>query len=650
MGKFFPKIVLIGFLAFIGLTGYLNVALADSINQEEVFNVDSGYDYNGRSQITATLRSMGQYIYLYVDNEYWSNLNSSEKRQYEASLNNLADKFDNVIYPKERAVFGSEWTPGIDNDERITVLVSKLDNDAGGYIKIYDEYSASVYRDSNEREMFYLNALFVNQSKALAFMAHEFQHLITFYQKTKLYGLEEEVWLNEARSEYAPTLCGFDNPYLDSNLAERVDIFLDQPSDSLTEWKNKLNDYGQINLFIQYLVSHYGQEVLTKMVLNNKVGIDSVNQALAKTGHSETFSDIFSDWIIANYFNDCDLGDKYCYLDNDLDSVRVDPTATYGGFPELNISRGGAVKDWTAAWYRFLSPQNSNSQKDVLRLEFDGNQNDFEVAYAIIGQDNQTTINFLELDQDEKGTAYIDKFISAVKSIILMPFSREKNRGFSSREPVRGFSFLATSVEESGLSISSILPKSGPATGGFEVTISGNVFSSDNQVKFGNQFVDKVTYVNSNELKVIAPATEAGSVKIQVIKGDQIASLNGFSYQTAYPDGSLLRARNGYKVYVIEGHYKRWMQDAEIFNAYGHLSWDDIIEVDQGVLDSYQEAWLIRAAGDKRVYEVNANGTKHWLNMTANEFNQSGRLWDMVFIVNSFERVFYKTGSGILFQ
>jgi len=118
----------------------------------------------------------------------------------------------------------------------------------------------------------------------------------------------------------------------------------------------------------------------------------------------------------------------------------------------------------------------------------------------------------------------------------------------------------------------------------------------------------------------------------------------------SYPEGSLLRDKNGYKVYIINGNYKRWIQTAEIFNNYGHLNWDDIIDVDLKELNQYKDAWMIRADGDKRVYELNADATKHWLNMTAEQFTQTGHKWDMVFIVNDWERDFYTTGVDVMFN
>ena len=56
-------------------------------------------------------------------------------------------------------------------------------------------------------------------------------------------------------------------------------------------------------------------------------------------------------------------------------------------------------------------------------------------------------------------------------------------------------------------------------------------------------------------------------------------------------------------------------------------------------MNQYQQAWMIRADGDKKVYEVDENGVKKWLNITAEQFSASGRLWEAVYIVNNFERI-----------
>lgn len=112
-------------------------------------------------------------------------------------------------------------------------------------------------------------------------------------------------------------------------------------------------------------------------------------------------------------------------------------------------------------------------------------------------------------------------------------------------------------------------------------------------------------------------------------------------------DGDLVRAQGDFKVYVINGNYKRWIQSAEIFNFYGHFNFLAVKETPKSQLENYPDSWLVRADEDTKVYEVNADGTKHWLNITAEEFTASGRNWDMVYIINSNEINFYITGADI---
>jgi len=119
---------------------------------------------------------------------------------------------------------------------------------------------------------------------------------------------------------------------------------------------------------------------------------------------------------------------------------------------------------------------------------------------------------------------------------------------------------------------------------------------------------------------------------------------------TTISEGDLIRASNDYKVYIVKGIYKRWIQTASIFDCYGHLSFDAVQEVSPATRDSYTNAWLVRADGYPEVYEINGDMSKHWLNMTAEQFVASGRSWDMVYIINLCELNLYTTGDNILYQ
>ncbi|MEA2113535.1 MAG: hypothetical protein U9P63_02670, partial [Patescibacteria group bacterium] len=84
-------------------------AEAAVLEDRESFFVDSGYDAHGRTQLTATVKAIGDNIYFYIEDDYWNNLSGTDKNGLREELEELVSEFDTVIYPKERAVFGSEW-------------------------------------------------------------------------------------------------------------------------------------------------------------------------------------------------------------------------------------------------------------------------------------------------------------------------------------------------------------------------------------------------------------------------------------------------------------------------------------------------------------------------------------------------------------
>ena len=323
MRKFsFTIIIFILFLPFIAGA---EETLGNSVN----FYIQSSYDSLKREEAEASLLEVSSRAYWYLDNEWWEGLEEGEKEEITESLTSLAGEFDSKIYPILTENFGSEWNPGIDKDSRITVLIHPMIKEAGGYFNSVDEYPKSQILESNEREMVYLNSIHLTDSQAKSLLAHEFQHLISFNQKERTYNVSEEVWLNEARSEYTPTLLGYNEVYEGSNLQRRIKNFLDKPYDSLTEWRNLSYDYGVVNLFIHYLADHYGKGILIDSLKSLRSGIDSLDFALARSGYEEDFSQIFTDWTIAVLINDCLVSVKYCYLNQNLRNFKLAPLTIF---------------------------------------------------------------------------------------------------------------------------------------------------------------------------------------------------------------------------------------------------------------------------------------------------------------------------------
>ena len=419
-------------------------ALADYLGQTITFNVDPSYDLEKREEISATLQKISNQLYFYFDDKWWNNLTSDEKAKVFSSLNNLTEEFEQKIYPTLVSYFGSEWRPGIDGDEKITILFHPMIKEVGGYFNSGDEYPKWQNPKSNEREMIYLNTEHIESQNLKNFLAHEFTHLITFNQKEKNFGVSEEVWLNEARAEYSVTLLGYDETYQGSNLETRVRDFLEKPSDSLTEWLNKKSDYGIVNLFAQYLVENYGTKILIDSLHSSKIGIPSINEALQKNGFKEDFSQIFTDWSLAVLLNDCSFGQKYCYKNPNLKNLKITPRLNF--LPligQSSLSSTNATLDWSANWFKIVGGQGT------LIFEFDGqDEGKFHVRYLLCDFQQRCQIQILPLDEKQNGKLTILQFNKNYQSLIFIPISQTKVSGFEGVQPTYLFTWKVSSMEK----------------------------------------------------------------------------------------------------------------------------------------------------------------------------------------------------------
>ncbi|TSC75452.1 MAG: hypothetical protein G01um101430_294 [Parcubacteria group bacterium Gr01-1014_30] len=398
------------------------------------FNVDPAYDLLSRTQIEAELVRTTQNLYFYIEKSWWNNLASQEQNNIRIVLFELGEEFTGRIYPVLTTTFGQEPKPGIDRDEKITILIHQMRQDAGGYFNSGDAYSRLQAPRSNEREMVYLSANRVTSPNLKSFLAHEFVHLITINQKDLLRRVTEEIWLNEARAELAPTLLGYDEIFQGSNLEARMIAFLEKPTLSLTEWLNLKYDYGAVNLFAQYIVDHYGTKILVDSLQSSKIGIASLEEALLRQGVSKTFAQLFSDWAITLLLNDCSVGQRYCYLNQHLKNLKIVPTIYFLPRTETTISTVHGSTFWSLNWHRLVGGEGQ------LSLEFEGNSAvSFEVPLALCDRQNLCSITFLALDSQEKGRLQLADFSQKYNSLTILPFVKSKTEGFDGEQ--RSFSF-----------------------------------------------------------------------------------------------------------------------------------------------------------------------------------------------------------------
>jgi len=333
-------------------------AQADVLGQRETFFVNKTYDQYARTQLDATLRHVSDRLYFYADDKYWNQLTPSLRASLIQSMQILGSDFDTHIYPQATAFWGSDPQPGIDGDPRITILLEALTTSNGGYFDSIHTYAREPGRDSNEREMISLNMDALPTNLMPVFLGHEFQHLISSYQKGDLRRVNEEVWLNELRSEYTATLLGQNSPFESSSLSRRLQTFLRAPSDSLIEWANLPGDYGIAAVFAEYLTGRYGSRILSESAKSSFAGITSLNDFLSRNNVSERFSDIFIDWMVASYFNDRSSS-RYGYTRPELQGIRVGPTIQKTLFAGAEIFTTASIKYWQPTWMEFFVGDNS---------------------------------------------------------------------------------------------------------------------------------------------------------------------------------------------------------------------------------------------------------------------------------------------------
>ena len=432
-------VISIFFILFYGLN-IEAISLGDSVN----FNVDENFDSFKRSQVSAVLIKTTPNLYFYVEKNWWNSQVLDKQNEILVDLENLSNEFSSKIYPILTSVYGSEWKPGVDGDNKIAIFFHAIKNNSDGYFRSTDEYIKLQLPNSNEREMIYLPITRINDPQLKVILAHEFVHLITFNQKDRINGVQEEVWLNEVRAEYASTILGYDNFYEGNNLQNRVKDFLVSPSDSLTEWQDTKYDYATANLFAHYLVDNYGINILSDSLKSKLIGIESINKILSKNGYKEDFSQIFTNWTIATIINDCSLDLKYCYSNKNLANLKINPVLIFlplVGNSSLSISN--VTKNWSGNWQKIIGGNGD------LKLKFSSLSGlDFQVPYIIFDKNNNPSINFLNLDANRKGEIDVKDFGLKYNSLIIMPSLQTKTSGFNGLELTYPYTFTLSITRE----------------------------------------------------------------------------------------------------------------------------------------------------------------------------------------------------------
>jgi hypothetical protein len=271
-----------------------------AVGRHDTFYVLDQTD-NSYKERPATLRLVSEYAYWYVQDD---------QSVRDEDLAAAAQQFDQRTVPTVHRVFGSEWSPGIDGDTRITIFLGRAPGVAA-YFSSWDEYPRSVFRFSNEREMihFDLGAGRPGTSGFDGTLAHEFQHMVHWHGNS-----HDDTWVDEGFSEVASALAtGSRGP--SSGGLER------QPDTQLTTWAPTGQTgahYAASYLFSHYLAQRFGEAALGQIIAEPGRPPDTITAYLSQAGLGISFDDVFEDWLVANLLDDPTVGDgRYAHTDID---------------------------------------------------------------------------------------------------------------------------------------------------------------------------------------------------------------------------------------------------------------------------------------------------------------------------------------------
>jgi len=369
------KTTILGVVIAIVILGNFSFVQAIDVGVTQDFYVESQYDLYSRSRLSATLQEITNPFYLYTDNNWWNSLSYGQRVDIKNKFYNLSNEFERKIYPQLKSNWGEENRPGIDGDIRVVVLVHPMKAGIGGYFRSKDGYFRSQVTDSNQKEMIYFSSDRMEKvplEHLYYYLAHEFTHLITFNQKDIRYDVSEDTWLNEARAEYTETLLGYDKIFSGSNLEQRIRDFITKPTTEIIQWDNDIYDYARVNLFIHYLVDHYGINILK----------DSL--------HSP-----------------CGLGKEYCYSDPHLQNFTILPYTYYlssSGKSFLSVTN--SLFPWTASWQRIIGG------KDNLRFKIDIPEETpiQKIPYIVVHADNKKELKFIYFTRVNEQVIHVPDF------------------------------------------------------------------------------------------------------------------------------------------------------------------------------------------------------------------------------------------------
>ena len=594
------------------------------------FFVESDFDVLNRSEITASPVGVFEHSRIYVETEYFGQLSAANQVAFTTAVNAAAQQFDTLTYPGLRDLFGSEPRPGIDNDDRLSILFTPMVQDFGGYVNTGDLMSASSGR-GNEQEMFYVNAKVALDARLPGFMAHEFQHLISHQQKFENLKLSEEVWLNELRSEYAPIYLNLFTGPAARQVSSRLKAFLNDPSDGLMEWQNDSGDYGSVAIFGYYLGDRFGAPLFRTMTRVPSIGKTSIESGLKAFDINLNFDTLYGQWLAALLVNNPNFGSAFSFKQAELRGFTVPAPTTVPAPNQINGFNFVQVQGepYTPIFIDVLGSATLSSRLDII-------SKDSPLVFTMTQPGAVPTVEILP--QNKAADFYLKPGVTArlaIANISSSPKSRIE----------------ITLTPAPVLDVSKVVITDQPVVVAGEpvrLILGGGVDLSGAKLSVNSLAADLSRQPDGRYQAIWPSGFSAGEYEILVGRpGESLSNLGMLKVGSALADGRLYAGIGESFTFVKNGSFWRPLVDDRIVNLYNHFAGQEPILVLPGERSGLIQSRLVKAAGDERVYALDDQDTRHWLKMTPAIFEQSGRSWLSIFEINAAELMLYLLGAEI---
>lgn len=306
------------------------------------------------STVRKVIEANGKNLYVWVADNCWGSESSKSYHVTQSMLDEFAPKFlapgdDNDIYEWVTNAAGEPWGPTpynnlIGDTDDIHIWLMDIDEDDSttgtltlGYYYARDNYLKTSIPNSNEKLLFTIDAVLFGkttngvwsitdfwQKELISTLAHEFTHMIYFYQKQMLKGQFGNVAINEMGAQCMEDLVAnkilSDGPrgvpYQTSsagafnNTEGRLPLYNLHNDYTLLEWSGDntetLINYSKTYALGAYLMRNYGgANFIRELIQNNFTGAESIVEAVnANGGAVSGYGDLLQRFGAANLLSD----------------------------------------------------------------------------------------------------------------------------------------------------------------------------------------------------------------------------------------------------------------------------------------------------------------------------------------------------------